>query len=187
VRVSWRSVLKSPGRALRESDELSHGATVNPDLETLTGLDPPEHVSRVVAEVANRDLIHGRDVAHQLQAWVEPAQDDIDIGAARGDVMVPVLTWEQGSPLRRASDPRRDPASAGGDQDHAGHHEPDNDHRQDDPPGDQAAIVELARASVAEIGPANLEAVGARDGWHQILLNGLTPSIWGASRRRAHR
>ena len=57
-----------------------------------------------------------------------------------------------------------DAASAGADQDHAGDQEPENDDRQDHPSGDEAAIVTMARATVAEIGAANLETVRARDG-----------------------
>lgn len=48
-----------PRGSLGERDKLSHRPAVNRDLETLTGLDPPEYVGCVVAEIAYRDLVHG--------------------------------------------------------------------------------------------------------------------------------
>jgi hypothetical protein len=63
--------------------------------------------------------------------------------------------------------------SAGRYQDHTGDQEPEDDHPDDDPSGDQVALVARARATTAEIRATNLEAVGARDRRHQDSLVGL--------------
>jgi hypothetical protein len=73
--------------------------------------------------------------------------------------------------------------SAGRHQDHAGDQQPEDDHPDDDPSGDQVALVARTRATTAEIGAANPETVGTRDGRHQDLLVVLIERDRG--RRRA--